>query len=171
LSLVIHDEAELELEQAHDYYEKGREGLGAEFIYEFRRGVDRIIENPKSWAQLDRVYRRYRLHRFPYGVVYRQPMDDQVVIDQLVYFYSIVDGVPCLDSLDIHRCADLILFEWWDQQELWLGQKDFQTFRWSASKQRFCIGSAGNVSFSEDDEYSTFAEALGHLVERDHASG
>jgi hypothetical protein len=53
------------------------------------------------------------------------------VVTQLTNFYSIVDGVTCLNSLDIHRCADLILFEWWDQQELWLGQRDFYTIRWS----------------------------------------
>src|SRR6056297_1835621 len=34
---------------------------------------------------------------------------------ELADFYSIVGGVPCLDSLDIHRCDDLVLFEWWDQ--------------------------------------------------------
>ena len=47
------------------------------------------------------------------------------VVAQLADFYSISDGVPCLDSLDIHRCADVIIFEWWKYQELWLGQRDF----------------------------------------------
>lgn len=92
----------------------------------------------------------------------RKVPDD--VVKQLTDFYSTVDGVPCLNSLDIHRCADLILFEWWDQQELWLGQRDFYTLRWSSSNKRFCIGDAGNVSFSKSDEYRTFAEALRHMV-------
>jgi hypothetical protein len=86
------------------------------------------------------------------------------VVTQLADFYSVVDGVPCLDSLEIHRCDDMILFEWWDRQELWLGQRDFYTLRWSSSKNRFCIGDAGNVSFSERDEYLTFAEALRHIA-------
>ena len=88
----------------------------------------------------------------------------QVVTDQLLNFYSIADGVPGLNSLDIHRCDDLIIFEWWDYQELWLGQRDFYTLRWSWSKDRFCIGDAGNVSFSESDEYCTFVEALQYIV-------
>jgi len=89
----------------------------------------------------------------------------QDVIAQLADFYSVTDGVvPCLDSLGIHSCADSILFEWWDHQELWLGQRDFYTLRWSQAKNRFCIGDAGNVSFSENDEYRTFAEALRHMV-------
>ncbi|HSN55367.1 MAG TPA: hypothetical protein VLT32_11875, partial [Candidatus Sulfomarinibacteraceae bacterium] len=86
------------------------------------------------------------------------------VTEQLTDFYSIVDGVPGLDSLDIHRCADLIIFEWWDQQELWLGQRDLNTLRWSLSKDRFCIGDASNVSFSPEEEYPTFGEALRHMV-------
>src|SRR5262245_40515987 len=86
------------------------------------------------------------------------------VVAQLVEFYSVLDGVPCLDSLAIHPCADLILFEWWDQQELWLGQRDFYTLRWSQAKDRFCIGDASNVSFSASDEYRTFAEALRQMV-------
>ena len=86
------------------------------------------------------------------------------VAEQLANFYSVVDGVPCLDSLDIHRCEDLVIFEWWDQQELWLGQRDFYTLRWSSAKERFCIGDAGNVSFSASDEYRTFIEALRRMV-------
>jgi hypothetical protein len=88
----------------------------------------------------------------------------QDVAEQLIDFYSIVDGVPCLDSLDIHRCDDVIIFEWWDEQELWLGQRDVYTLRWSSSNARFCIGDAGNVSCSADHEYRTFVEALFHMV-------
>lgn len=95
------------------------------------------------------------------AVEYKVPHD---LVGQLTDFYSIIDGVPCLNSLVIHRCADLILFEWWDQQELWLGQRDFYTLRWSSEKGRFCIGDAGNVSFSASDEYRIFPEALRHLV-------
>jgi hypothetical protein len=88
----------------------------------------------------------------------------QDVVSQLTDFYSVIDGIPCLNSLDIHCCADLILFEWWDQRELWLGQRDFYSLRWSSSKSRFCIGDAENVSLSESDEYRTFDEALRHMV-------
>jgi hypothetical protein len=86
------------------------------------------------------------------------------VTEQLTDFYSIVDGVPCLDSLEIHRCADLVIFEWWDQQELWLGQRDHNILRWSSSNDRFCIGDVSNVSFSPQEEFHTFAEALRHLI-------
>jgi hypothetical protein len=86
------------------------------------------------------------------------------VTDELCRFYSIVDGVPCLDSLEIYSCADMIIFEWWDQQDLWLGQRDHNILRWSSSKDRFCVGDASNISFSPQEEFRTFAEALRHMV-------
>jgi hypothetical protein len=84
------------------------------------------------------------------------------VVAQLTDFYSVVDGVPSLDSLAIHGSADLVIFDWWDQRELWLGQRDLYTLRWS--RDRYCIGDAANVSHSPSDEYLTFAEALCQLV-------
>lgn len=68
-------EAEQDLERAHRHYERIRRGLGDDMIDEFRRGVDRIILHPNAWQPLDLTYRRYRLHRFPYGIVYRVDAD------------------------------------------------------------------------------------------------
>ncbi len=87
------------------------------------------------------------------------------VVAQLADFYALLDGVPCLDSLDVHRCADVILFEWWDDaRELWLAQRDYHVLRWSWARDRFCVGDAGTISCSADDEYRTFAEALRRLA-------
>jgi len=113
----------------------------------------KVVMKPARKRSLDVFKTRVEDRKVPHAVV-----------TQLMDFYSITDGVPCLDSLDIHRCDDLILFEWWDQKELWLGQRDFYTLRWSSTKERFCIGDAGNVSFSESDECRTFGEALLHMV-------
>ena len=48
---------------------------------EFRRGIERIVEDPAGWTRMDKTYRRYRLHRFPYGIVYRvsAPTNEVVV--------------------------------------------------------------------------------------------
>lgn len=97
------------------------------------------------------------------------------VIDELVRFYSVVSEVPCLNSLSIYRCDDLIIFEWWDQQrDLWLGQCDFYILRWSQAKNRFCFGSVDNISFSPSDEYLTFTaavERMAKLYEVPHLRG
>jgi toxin ParE1/3/4 len=73
--------AEDDLEHAFDYYGGLRHGLGDELVKEFRKGVERILEQPAAWQPLDDIYRRYRLHRFPYGIIYRiNQVTDEVMI-------------------------------------------------------------------------------------------
>ena len=70
MTTQISPEAEEDLDQAYAYYEKQLAGLGDEFLHEFRRAVDRVIQNPTAWQLLDDTFRRRRLDRFPYGIVY-----------------------------------------------------------------------------------------------------
>ena len=42
--------------------------------------VNRIVEFPNAWQQLDFGLRRCRLHRFPYGVTYVQRAGDIIVL-------------------------------------------------------------------------------------------
>lgn len=71
MTTLILPEAEDDLERVFDYYQAQRRGLGFEMVEEFGRGVECILEHPDVWHPLDATYRRYRLHRFPYGIVYR----------------------------------------------------------------------------------------------------
>lgn len=86
----------------------------------------------------------------------------QTAISQLSVFYSVVDGIPCLDSLHIYSCTDATIFEWWDRKELWLGQRDFYVLRWF--EYMFCIGDATNVCFADEDAYPNFVDALRHIM-------
>jgi toxin ParE1/3/4 len=47
--------------------------LGAEFLVEVDRAIEKVRESPMIWpfGDEDRGIRRYLVHRFPYGVVYR----------------------------------------------------------------------------------------------------
>jgi plasmid stabilization system protein ParE len=75
------DEAAADLERAFDHYQQRRDGLGIELVDEFRRAVDLVLAHPRAWQPLDETYRRCRLHRFPYGVVYRiVEATDEIVI-------------------------------------------------------------------------------------------
>ena len=71
MNAIILAAAEDDLEQAFDYYFAIRRELALDFIDEYRRGVELMLEHPNAWQLLDETYRRYRLHRFPYGIVYR----------------------------------------------------------------------------------------------------
>jgi mRNA-degrading endonuclease RelE of RelBE toxin-antitoxin system len=67
----ILDEAEGELEAAFNHYEDLRAGLGDVLLDEFRGALHRIIRHPGAWQRLDDRHRQFRLHRLPYGIIYR----------------------------------------------------------------------------------------------------
>ena len=73
-------EAEVELDDAIVYYEAQLAGLGVEFAAEIRAGLARIEEFPDAWQLLGRRVRRYRMNRFPYGIVYTIHGDDIFVV-------------------------------------------------------------------------------------------
>ncbi len=84
---ILLEAAERDLVDAYDYYDAVRDGLGAELAEEFRKGIDRIIQNPNGWQALDNKYRRYRLHRFPYGIVYRiEGATDRAIVVAVTHF-------------------------------------------------------------------------------------
>lgn len=67
-----------EMEDAADYYESCRDGLGARFLFEVRRAFSFIEESPQAGASVlhSRVpegVRRILLDSFPYAVVYVEP--------------------------------------------------------------------------------------------------
>jgi len=87
------------------------------------------------------------------------PLD---VVNELSNFYKITNGIPCLDGFDFHCCNDEILFEWWENKVIWLGQRDDYIITWYENK--YCIGDASNVSFSKEYEFNNLEELLKKVV-------
>jgi len=56
--------AQAELDEAAAYYETQREGLGAQFIEEVKRAIQRILQYPDAWAPISRRTRRCRTNSF-----------------------------------------------------------------------------------------------------------
>ena len=71
MKIDFHPKAVVELEEARDYYEHQRAGLGRDFEQTFWEGLNRIEDFPLAWQILGTNIRRYRLNRFPYGVIYK----------------------------------------------------------------------------------------------------
>lgn len=71
MKTIILPEAEQELEAAFTYYESQLAGLGVDFVTEYRRTIDRIMEFPHAWQEMGKGFRRCRMKRFPYAVMYR----------------------------------------------------------------------------------------------------
>ena len=62
------------------YYEKQPPGLGADFLDEVTSAVNQIAEFPDAWQLLEPEIRRYRINRFPYGIVHTQRGNHIVVL-------------------------------------------------------------------------------------------
>ena len=82
----------------------------------------------------------------------------QVAIDELIKFYEVSNGIPCLDSISISKIDDELLFEPWEDGELWFGQRDMDMIRWAQGK--FHLGHAGDLNYGSDYVFNTILEVL-----------
>lgn len=71
MKLRYHPRARVELNQATDYYEERRRGLGWEFLEEVQLTIRRILDFPNAWQRLSANTRRCSTNRFPFGVIYQ----------------------------------------------------------------------------------------------------
>jgi plasmid stabilization system protein ParE len=71
LRVVVHPDAERELQAAADWYESQQAGLGVRFLTQVDQAVADIRERPTAWAGATQGCRRRLVRRFPYGLIYR----------------------------------------------------------------------------------------------------
>lgn len=71
MQIELLDAAQVELDEAINYYNHERAGLGDEFLVEVLGALERIAEHPKAWHAYSKRTRRCQTRRFPYGIVYR----------------------------------------------------------------------------------------------------
>jgi hypothetical protein len=74
------DIAQIELDQAIEYYNYESPGLGDEFLTEVLKVIDRIGEFPEAWHRLSKRTRRCQTRRFPYGIIYQIREDEILVV-------------------------------------------------------------------------------------------
>ena len=72
--------AEIELDQAVQWYNAQAPGLGDAFLIEVLSAADRIAQLPQAWHPLGEGLRRCRLSRFPYGLIYAIENGDVLVL-------------------------------------------------------------------------------------------
>jgi plasmid stabilization system protein ParE len=72
-SVDVHPDVYAELEHSRAWYEERADSLGTEFLREVDRAISTVRDAPTIWPfhNEDRGIRRYLVHRFPYGVIYR----------------------------------------------------------------------------------------------------
>ncbi len=72
MNVLFHPDAELEFNEAIDYYEEVENGLGYDFSIEITNAISRIVAFPNAWPVIDENIRRALVKRFPYGVLYSE---------------------------------------------------------------------------------------------------
>ena len=85
LPVVLRDEAQAEFDEAFDYYEGQRAGLGVDFVARVQRVFDGIAVNPQQHALVFADIRKAVVTRFPYCVFYRA---DATRVEVLAVFHS-----------------------------------------------------------------------------------
>ncbi len=85
LAVVLRAEAESEFDEAFDWYDSQRAGLGVAFAAEIESVFIRIAANPKQHNVVLADVRKAVLKRFPYCVFYR-PHPDR--IEMIAVFHS-----------------------------------------------------------------------------------
>ena len=68
-----------DVEDAYQWYENQRAGLGDEFFEAVSTVIESLVAYPESFPIVYRQTRRVNLHRFPSSLFYRI-VDDQVII-------------------------------------------------------------------------------------------
>jgi plasmid stabilization system protein ParE len=69
--VIIRPAAEADLQEAWQWYESQRAGLGDELVREIDKAILTLTTNPEHRPFYYREFRRILTHRFPYKVFYR----------------------------------------------------------------------------------------------------
>jgi plasmid stabilization system protein ParE len=83
--VVFRKQARLEFDEAGNWYEKERLGLGMEFLDEIQLLIQRIASTPEQFPMLYRDVRKAVVRRFPYCIYFRE-RDQRIVV--LAVFHS-----------------------------------------------------------------------------------
>lgn len=66
----FHEAAELELNEAADFYDLRDAGLGSAFLDEVERSLDQIVQHAEAAAPVRGAVRKRITARFPYSIFY-----------------------------------------------------------------------------------------------------
>lgn len=68
--VVLQAEAIIDIQTAFEWYEEQRSGLGHELIEEVEEAFERLSRHPQHYSAPNQNYRKLRIKRFPYLVIF-----------------------------------------------------------------------------------------------------
>ncbi|NML23709.1 type II toxin-antitoxin system RelE/ParE family toxin [Pseudoflavitalea sp. G-6-1-2] len=77
--LVLQSEAVNDMQEAFEWYEQQKEGLGFDFIDEVENSFEKIKKHPHYYTAINARYRRLKVNRFPYLVVFETEAETVIV--------------------------------------------------------------------------------------------
>lgn len=83
--IYVRPEAEVDLKDAFEWYERQREGLGSYFLLCVDETIAKIQREPELYPLVHKHVRRALMRRFPFGVFY---LVDQETIILLAFFHG-----------------------------------------------------------------------------------
>ena len=83
--LRIRSAAEADIQDAYQYYEKCRKGLGQDFILCIEASLDKITKNPNHYPIVHKNIHRILIRRFPFGLFF-------VVKENIVVVLAVMHG-------------------------------------------------------------------------------
>jgi plasmid stabilization system protein ParE len=78
--VIVEPEAEADLLEGYEWYERQRTGLGDDFLLCFEAILPAIGQRPTSFPVVERRSRRVLLHRFPYFALFVEEADVILVV-------------------------------------------------------------------------------------------
>ncbi|MDB4903333.1 MAG: hypothetical protein JWQ63_2614 [Mucilaginibacter sp.] len=81
-NLLLQTEAILEIQEAFEWYEEQKEGLGYELIEEIEVCYEKRSIHPERYSYINQLYRRIKTNRFPYVLVY-EIEDDNIIVNSI----------------------------------------------------------------------------------------
>ena len=76
MRLIYHPDAEAELIETAQFYERRVSTLGAQFLDAADQAIAAILEAPERWSIIEEDVRHYLMPRFPYAIYYRVLSDE-----------------------------------------------------------------------------------------------
>lgn len=85
LSFELDEAAEAEIYNIVSYYKQFDRALSSDFIQEFDRAVQRLLDFPKAGSPYLHGTKRIILRRFPYSIVYKIYRDEVIVVHAVMH--------------------------------------------------------------------------------------
>jgi len=79
-AILLFPEAEADVEGAYHWYERMRDGLGADFLLCVEEALEKISRDPIAYPVVHKDVRRTLIRRFPYGIFYVVEEQEIVVL-------------------------------------------------------------------------------------------